>query len=125
MAPDVLLHAELPFPTSLPQFQRLFPDDTACAHYLEQIRWGVGFTCAYCRERHQARHAHRRIPQPLRDLGSASGYGCLALVRDQVQMTHATVLISVAVVFSLLAALAWALSMWIEVQERGDGDDGG
>ena len=39
MAPDVLLYAELPFPTSLPQFQRLFPDDTACAHYLEQIRW--------------------------------------------------------------------------------------
>ncbi len=51
MSPDVLLHAELPFPTSLPQFQRLFPDDTACAHYLEQIRWGAGFTCAYCRER--------------------------------------------------------------------------
>jgi hypothetical protein len=51
MAPDVLLRAELPFPTSLPQFQRLFPDDTACAHYLEQIRWGTGFTCAYCHER--------------------------------------------------------------------------
>ena len=40
-------------------------------------------------------------------------------------MTHATVLISVAIVFSLLAALAWALGMWIEVQERGDGDEGG
>jgi len=26
----------LPFPTSLPDFQRLFPDDAACATYLEK-----------------------------------------------------------------------------------------
>ena len=35
MAPDVHLHANLPFPKSLPQFQRLFPDDAACATYRE------------------------------------------------------------------------------------------
>jgi hypothetical protein len=29
------------FPTSLPEFQRVFPDDAACASYLEAIRWPV------------------------------------------------------------------------------------
>lgn len=48
MAPDVLLHADLPFPESLPQFQKMFPDDAACAAYLERIRWATGFTCGYC-----------------------------------------------------------------------------
>jgi len=48
MAPDILQHASLPFPTSLPEFQRLFPDDTACAAYLEKIRWEYGFTCPHC-----------------------------------------------------------------------------
>jgi len=38
------------FPTSLPEFQRVFPDDDACARYLESIRWSDGFTCPKCRE---------------------------------------------------------------------------
>lgn len=48
MAPDIYLHATLPFPRSLPEFQRLFPDDAACAGYLERIRWEQGFTCPHC-----------------------------------------------------------------------------
>ena len=36
---DVLDRADLPFPHSLPEFQRLFPDDAACAAYLEKARW--------------------------------------------------------------------------------------
>jgi hypothetical protein len=36
------------FPTSLPKFQRVFPDDGACAHYLEAMRWPDGFTCPAC-----------------------------------------------------------------------------
>lgn len=40
--------ADLPFPTSLPEFQRLFPDDAACGSYLERIRWREGFTCPWC-----------------------------------------------------------------------------
>lgn len=40
--------ADLPFPTSLPDFQRLFPDDAACAAYLENIRWREGFACPHC-----------------------------------------------------------------------------
>jgi hypothetical protein len=39
----VLPRADLPFPGSLPEFQRLFPDDTASAAYLEAIRWRDGF----------------------------------------------------------------------------------
>jgi ISXO2-like transposase domain/Transposase zinc-ribbon domain len=36
------------FPTSLPEFQRVFPDDKACAKYLEAVRWPTGFTCPTC-----------------------------------------------------------------------------
>ena len=35
-------------PLSLPEFQRLFPDDAACAAYLEKARWGDGFACPHC-----------------------------------------------------------------------------
>ena len=42
------MSADLPFPKSLPDFQRLFPDDTACAKYLEQIRFRDGFVCPSC-----------------------------------------------------------------------------
>ena len=33
----------LGFPTTLPEFQRVFPDDRACATYLEHLRWADGF----------------------------------------------------------------------------------
>ena len=46
---DVLDRADLPFPQeSLPEFQRLFSDDAACAAYLERARWGDGFACPRC-----------------------------------------------------------------------------
>jgi hypothetical protein len=38
------------FPTSLPEFQQVFPNDDACAKYLETMRWPTGFTCPKCRE---------------------------------------------------------------------------
>jgi hypothetical protein len=47
---DVLDHAGLAFPQSLPEFQQLFPDDAACARYLEKARWAGGFLCPRCRE---------------------------------------------------------------------------
>src|SRR3990167_4240028 len=50
MAPDILQHADLPFPQSLPEFQRLFPDDAAGAAYLEKTRWEGGFSCPRCGE---------------------------------------------------------------------------
>src|SRR5438128_4500017 len=61
----VLPRADLPFPGSLPEFQRLFPDDTACAAYLEAIRWRDGFVCGWCGEASEPyRFANR--PQVLR-----------------------------------------------------------
>jgi transposase-like protein len=36
------------FPTTLPEFQTVFPDDHACAKYLETMRWPDGFTCSKC-----------------------------------------------------------------------------
>jgi transposase-like protein len=48
MVIDVLDRDELPFPHSLPEFQRLFPDEAACADYLECARWRDGFVCEGC-----------------------------------------------------------------------------
>jgi hypothetical protein len=36
------------FPTSLPEFQAVFPTDEACAAYLEKLRWPEGFACPKC-----------------------------------------------------------------------------
>jgi hypothetical protein len=35
---DIHRSSDLAFPKSLPEFQRLFPDDSACAGYLERAR---------------------------------------------------------------------------------------
>ena len=48
VAIDVLERDDLPFPRSLPEFQRLFPDEAACAAYLEHARWSDGFVCRHC-----------------------------------------------------------------------------
>ena len=45
---DVLDRTDLRFPQSLPEFQRLFPDEATCAAYLERSRWGDGFACPHC-----------------------------------------------------------------------------
>ena len=47
---DVLDRADL-IPHSLPEFQRLSPDDAACAAYLEKARWGDGFACPHAARR--------------------------------------------------------------------------
>ena len=48
MQMDILQHDELPFPRSLPEFQRLFPDNESCIAYLLRLRWPDGFICPYC-----------------------------------------------------------------------------
>lgn len=50
---DVLKWEHLPFPKSLPSFQKLFPDDAACARYLQQVRWENGFVCPKCGEKRE------------------------------------------------------------------------
>jgi hypothetical protein len=48
------------FPESLPAFQRMFPDDAACAQYLKAIRWRDGFECPRCKSTvvHTAQYRH-------------------------------------------------------------------
>src|SRR5205085_10591313 len=36
------------FPRSLPEFERRFPDEAACAGWLLERRWGSGFACPEC-----------------------------------------------------------------------------
>src|SRR3954453_2146539 len=36
------------FPRSLPEFERRFPDEAACAEWLLERRWGRGFACPGC-----------------------------------------------------------------------------
>src|SRR5271169_807951 len=48
MLMDVHQRGDLRLPQSLPEFQRLFPDDAACAGYLEKARWSGGFVCPHC-----------------------------------------------------------------------------
>lgn len=56
------------FPESLPGFQKMFPDDDACALYLESIRWRDGFQCPKCNATAEPfRFANR--PQVLRCKG--------------------------------------------------------
>lgn len=75
---DVLDRADLAFPKSLPQFQRMFPDDAACATYLERIRWAGGFACPYCKEsaepfRFAARPGVLRCRKCRRDVALTAG----------------------------------------------------
>ena len=49
MIHDIHKWEHLPFPKSLPQFQKLFPDDAACARYLEGAKWPDGFRCPHCK----------------------------------------------------------------------------
>lgn len=55
MATGSFARDDLPFPRSPPEFQRLFPDEAACAAYLERARWSGGFggiVCAGSQKRH-------------------------------------------------------------------------
>lgn len=37
-----------PFPTTMLDFQRMFPNERACGNYLERVRWPDGFVCPRC-----------------------------------------------------------------------------
>src|ERR1019366_2802730 len=45
---DILAREDLPFPRSLPEFQRIFPDDAAWSAYLKRARWSDGFASPGC-----------------------------------------------------------------------------
>ena len=54
------------FPVSLPEFQRVFPDDAACKQYLEEIRWPDGFACPTCKHREEPYRFPTRLSVVLR-----------------------------------------------------------
>ena len=46
--PQVSVAAGADFPRTYREFVREFPDDGACAAYLERVRWPAGFCCPSC-----------------------------------------------------------------------------
>jgi len=66
MQMDILQHDDLPFPHSLPDFQRLFPDNEACVKYLQKLRWPSGFVCPHCQS----------VGEPLRFVAKPSVLRC-------------------------------------------------
>jgi transposase-like protein len=81
VAIDVLERDYLPFPRSLPEFQYLFPDEAACASYLEHARWRDGFVCAYC----------GTIGEPYR-YTTRPGVLCCRACRRETRLTAGTVM---------------------------------
>ncbi len=61
MIMDVLDRHDLPYPHSLPKFQRMFPNEAACTLYLEQAWWSDGFVCPHC---HEAGEPYRFAKRP-------------------------------------------------------------
>ena len=60
MVIDVLDRDEMPFPHSLPEFQRLFTGEAAGAAYLERTRWRDGFVCPHCAVADEPRYISTR-----------------------------------------------------------------
>jgi transposase-like protein len=53
------------FPSIYRDFVKMFPDVTACASYLERLRWPDGFVCPVCRHRQEPwRHTRERLVCP-------------------------------------------------------------
>jgi hypothetical protein len=50
MSADVMSRGTVRFPASMADFQWCFPDDAACATWLERLRWPGGFVCPHCGE---------------------------------------------------------------------------
>jgi transposase-like protein len=48
------LAAGVDYPSDLSAFDRFFPDEAACARYLERLRWPEGFLCPKCRVQGEA-----------------------------------------------------------------------
>jgi len=81
MAVDVVARGDLPFPRSLPEFQRQFPDEAACAAYLERARWSDGFICLRC----------GTIGEPYR-YSARPGVLCCRACRRETRLTAGTVM---------------------------------
>jgi len=76
----------LGFPTSLPQFQKFFPNDTACAKYLEAVKWPDGFVCPTCGQQNEPYRFVKRSSVVLRC--RACQYNASLTAGTVMQKTH-------------------------------------
>lgn len=81
MVMDVLDRDNLPFPRSLPEFQRLFQNETPCMSYLENSRWIGGFSCPGC----------QAVGEPIRFAGRPDVLRC-RICRHDASLTAGTVM---------------------------------
>lgn len=51
MSSNIAFQSTVRFPSSSSDFHRQFPDDEACAAFLEKLRWPKGFVCPRCGRR--------------------------------------------------------------------------
>lgn len=51
MLSNVALERSAHFPKTLGEFRQCFPDDGACAAFLEKMKWPAGFVCPHCGQR--------------------------------------------------------------------------
>jgi len=53
------------FPSIYRDFVKMFPDESACAAYLERLRWPGGFICPACQQQQEPwRHTRNRLVCP-------------------------------------------------------------
>ena len=45
-----IIDQSIEYPMNILEFQKMFPDETACLKYLERMRWPNGFVCSKCYE---------------------------------------------------------------------------
>jgi hypothetical protein len=74
------------FPRSLPQFQKFFPDDAACAKYLEDVKWPEGFVCPACQHQGEPYRFGKRSSTVLRC--RACQYNASLTAGTVMQKTH-------------------------------------
>ena len=80
-AHDIHQWENLPFPHSLLEFQKLFPDEAACAQYLEGAKWPKGFVCPCC----------KAAGEPFRFINKPGTLRCRACRKDA-RLTAGTVM---------------------------------
>lgn len=87
--------------STLLEFQKRFPDDAACAEYLEKLRWPDGFICPNCGHDGGYRLAERRLVQ-------------CAVCRHQTSVTSGTIFHK-----TRTPLLKWFWMVYMVAQDKG------
>jgi len=91
--------AGVDYPATLPELQRWFPDDDACAAYLAKLRWPDGFVCPVCGSRDSWR--------------TGAGLWLCASCRRKTSVTAGTVFHR-----SRLPLTSWFSAMWLVCAQK-------